>query len=117
MALFRLPEVADALDRLLEQERELILKGRLEALVRLGTEKIRLLEKLPTTQVDAETLERLRAKADRNQELLGAVIRGIRSVSQRLEALQNTQKELRTYDSGGHSQDLRRTKASFERKA
>lgn len=117
MALFKLPDVAEALDALLDQEREMILLGRLESLVQVGQEKLRLLEKLPAAGAGAGTLEKLREKADRNQELLAAVIRGIRSVSRRLEMLQRAQTELRTYDKGGQSQDLAKATRSFEHKA
>ncbi|MCP5037093.1 MAG: flagellar biosynthesis protein FlgN [Rhodobacteraceae bacterium] len=117
MVLFNIPSVVDALDDLLDRERQAILTGNLDALSRQLVEKTRLLERLAGSTDDAARIERLRVKTDRNQELLGAVARGIKSVSQRLEAMKNPDTTLRTYDEGGAHQNLRTRKSSMEKRA
>lgn len=117
MALFKIPSVVDALDDLLDRERQGILAGNLEQLARLAGEKTRLLERLAGSTSDIARIERLRVKADRNQELLAAVARGIRSVSRRLEAMKQPKATLRTYDKGGLSQDMTGKKPSIEKRA
>lgn len=117
MALFNIPAVVDALDDLLDRERQAILSGNLEMLSRQFGEKKRLLERLAGSTSDITRIERLRTKADRNQELLVAVARGIKSVSLRLEAMKMPKTILRTYDKGGISQELSATKPSIEKHA
>ena len=120
MGLFDKGGAKVALDRLLDQERSLILSGKIEALARVAAEKDRLLELLATTNCAATELTALRRKVDRNQELLSAVARGIRTASRRLEAMraqQNGRARFSTYDQGGRSAQLIPRKSQFERRA
>ncbi len=117
MALFNIPSVVDALDDLLDRERQAILSGNLDGLARLLGEKTRLMERLSGSSTDTTRIERLRVKADRNQELLEAVARGIKSVSKRLKTLNEPAGALRTYDKGGASHEMGAKKPSIEKRA
>ncbi|SEV92955.1 hypothetical protein SAMN05444851_0381 [Aliiroseovarius sediminilitoris] len=111
------PTAMNALEDLLERERVFILSGEIEKLTRLAPEKERLLNSVKSLEADQPALERLRHRADRNQQLLAATVRGIRAVKQRLDALMKGQSELRTYTREGRAQDLSKRGSSFERKA
>lgn len=117
MALFNIPSVVDALEDLLDRERQAILTGNLDSIARQLAEKTRLLENLPTATADLAHIARLKAKADRNQELLIAVARGIKSATQRLKELNKPAAVLRTYDEGGASREIVAPKSSLERRA
>lgn len=117
MALFNLLSVPEALRTLLDQERRLLLTGKIEALVKIAPEKERLLGQLAGATDDTSLLDQLRRKADRNQELLVAASKGIRAVSQRLDTLRTQKTQLRTYDAGGQSQNLTQHKATVEKRS
>lgn len=117
MALFKIPAIPDALDALLDKEREILLSGQIEALPRLAPQKEKLLSQLPSTKVTSQQMEALRMKVDRNQELMVAASKGIRAVSRRLEALRTQKSQLRTYDAGGHSKNLTQRATTFEKRA
>lgn len=120
MGLFKPTRMDEALERLLDRERHAILAGRLEALPPIAAEKGRMLSLLTQSHGGAQPLEQLRRKADRNQQLLLATARGIRTVSRRLEALkaqQTGRAGFATYDQGGRSAQLTPGKSQFERRA
>jgi len=100
MALFSMAAAVDALDDLLDHERQVILSGKIDALVRLAPEKERLLARLPVAVTDPATLERLRGKVMRNQDLLAAAARGIRAARDRLGGT-SARTDLRTYGRDG----------------
>ena len=105
--LFDLNTAAEALDDLLEQERRLILDGRIVGLTGTTALKERLLVRL-AEQTDTPQLVRLRAKAERNQALLAAASRGLKAAGERLAALSTTSNPLRTYGADGAALDLPR---------
>ncbi len=120
MGLFNPPPVEDVLDRLLDQERQLILSGQIEALSRVATEKDSLLSRLPHAGLSSERVNRLRQKADRNQQLLAAMAQGLRRVTRRLEAMRGQasgRARFSTYDQGGRSAQLTPGKSRVERRA
>ncbi len=118
MAIFKPPTpIIEALEDLLDRERIAILSGNLDALSRHLGEKTRLLESLATSTSDSVRIERLKIKADRNQELLVAVGRGIKSAASRLKELSNPKVALRTYDKGGASTEMSVPKSGFEKRA
>ena len=117
MALFSLTAAADALDDLLDQERRMILSGQIDGLVRVSGDKDRLLARLPGAGDGTEVLDRLRAKADRNQKLLAAAARGLKSASRRGEALNTSTNNLRTYGRNGAAVDLTNAPGGFNRRA
>lgn len=107
-----------SLEKLLDEEREKILRGDVVTVSRLAGQKEALLSRLDMAKEDAGQLSRLRAKADRNKDLLEAAIRGIQKVMQRLEVLRRGQRPLFTYNQSGQSQKLGDSAAmSLEKKA
>lgn len=117
MALFKIPSISDALDRVLDQERQILLSGNIKALAQLAPHKERLFTQLSAAGPDPRVLENLRKKADRNQELLRAAAKGIRAVTRRLEMLRNQKSELRTYTAGGQSMNLAKRGNKVEKRA
>ncbi len=117
MALFNMPTALDNLEDLLDRERKAILSGNLEALSRMVGEKTRLMERLGKAEADPGRVERLRIKAERNRQLLNAVQRGIRSVSEQLAAMKAQKTPLRTYDSSGQSRNISNARPSLEKRA
>lgn len=117
MALFKSLSVLDALEDLLERERRMILSGSIDDLARLTPEKTRLLSRMAGAAGTAQTFDRVRQKADRNQELLAAVARGVKSVARKLEAMQGVREPLKTYDRTGQARDLSGRTSSFEKRS
>jgi len=117
MPLFKRTDAADALNDLLEKERSALLAGNLETILRLKDEKERLLARFAGSSPDETTLRHMREKANRNQHLLVAAARGIKSVSQRLKDLRAQKANLRTYDKSGHHQEISNRARGFERRA
>ena len=117
MALFSFTAAADALEDLLDQERGLLLSGRIDGLLRMAGEKERMLARLAGIDAPADTLERLRVKAERNQQLLTAAARGIKSAARRLEAMCAPETGLRTYGRTGAAADLSRTPGGVNKHA
>lgn len=94
-------DVLDALDALLEMEREALLAARLDSLAALVAEKERLMDRLAALDAAAGDLTGLRGKAERNQQLMDSAMRGIRSVASRLGTLRRLRRTLETYDRAG----------------
>lgn len=117
MALFSIPAAIDALDDLLDHERELIRSGKIDTLIRLAPEKERLLSRLPGSVDDAKTLARLREKVERNQQLLVSAARGIKAATARIEAIRQGRETLRTYGRDGASADLGQKPSGFNKRA
>lgn len=96
----------DALEDLLDKERAAILKGAFEDMGRIAGEKERVLGRRELTAPDQRTLDRVKAKAARNQQLLAAAIRGVRAVTARLDVLRNGPGDMNTYDRSGQRATL-----------
>lgn len=96
----------DALEDLLDKERAAILGGALKDMGRIAGEKEMLLDGRKLSAPDRKTLDRVRGKADRNQHLLAAAIRGVRTVTAKLDTLRNGRSELNTYDRSGQRTTL-----------
>lgn len=112
-------DTIDALDDLLDQEREALLTGDLDRVGRLVEQKENLIDQLAQfehTQLDA--LMQLDEKFKRNQVLLDSALDGIRRVARRLSALRRVRNALDTYDAQGERQtiDISAT-SSFEKRA
>lgn len=95
----------DALDVLLDQERDALLAGDLEKIACLLPEK----EKLVTDLLDSPSEEQtalnvLQSKLKHNQLLLDGAMQGIRTVASRLAALRQVREALDTYDAQGRRQ-------------
>ena len=96
----------DALEDLLDKERAAILNGALEDMGRIAGEKERVLDNHNMTVPDQRTLDRVRRKVTRNQQLLTAAMRGVRAVASRLDVLRNGPGEMNTYDRTGQRKTL-----------
>jgi len=117
MTLFDLTAAADALEDHLDHERRLILSGQIDGLLRASAEKERLLGRLPGAGDNAEVFTRLRKKAERNQQLLAAAARGLKSAARRIEGLNTSATSLRTYGRDGAAADLTNTRGGVNRQA
>lgn len=95
-----------SLEDLLDAERQILLAGELVAVGPLTRQKERLLDNPALAAADQPTLERIRAKANRNGELLGAAIRGVQAAAARLDALRQAPRATDTYDRSGQRKTL-----------
>lgn len=102
---------------LLAQERDLLLRGEIEMLTRLLPRKERLLDCLQEGDLTPSVIEDLRASFDQNQQLLRAVLEGLRAASTRLKTIERGNSSLKTYTENGSSSDLSRKECQFEIKA
>jgi len=92
----------DALEDLLDAERTALLAGKLDDVSRLHANKERLIGSLTECAVtDGTRFESVSDKVKRNQILLNSALNGIRSVSQRMNAIRQVRQSLETYDSFG----------------
>ena len=100
-------EIFEALDSVLEREKEALLTGDLKLIEDLMTEKSDLIDKLNGLgATEAFELDVLRNKADRNQVLLGGALDGIRRVSERISDMQKLRYSFDTYNSRGQKQTI-----------
>lgn len=117
MGLFDRRNHINAFQELLKRERDLILTGDIVGVQRLSTEKTRLLARLGKSRLDAETLESLRDRAERNNRLLEASARGFKTVQEQLRQLDDAPASLKTYGSDGQRSPLRRGGPGVNKKA
>ncbi|MCX7645338.1 MAG: hypothetical protein N2Z62_08600 [Rhodobacteraceae bacterium] len=112
-------DAAEALRRLLAEERAALLSGDLAALAGLIAAKEAALESLSASGVPSDTaaLERLRDQAAQNQTLLDAALRGVRSVQERLEMARSGGPPLASYDARGRATTLPTGQSSVLRRA
>ncbi len=100
----------DALEDLLDAERKALLAGKLDDVSRLHGRKERLIGALSEhAPIEGANFEGLSEKVKRNQILLNSALSGIRSVTQRLNAIRRVRQSLETYDAYGRklSVDIR----------
>lgn len=109
----------EALDDLLDAEREALLKGKLDQVARLHIRKEALIDTLNRLEFgDRGVLEGLHGKVQRNQALLDSALDGVRSVARRLAAIRRVRQSLDTYDSFGQKQTVDvRTSGTVEKRA
>lgn len=112
-------DAAEALRRLLAEERAALLSGDLSALPRLIAGKEVALESLSASveQAPGGLLERLRDLAAQNQTLLDAALRGVRAAQERLEIARNGGPPLGSYDARGRATTLPTGHSSVLRRA
>ncbi|MFK7834741.1 MAG: flagellar export chaperone FlgN [Sulfitobacter sp.] len=96
-------ELADLLDA----EREALLAGDLEKLNDLLVPKEALIDAMGDLhKPDAETLDALGTKVERNQLLLDGALEGIRAVATRMAKLREVKGTLETYGADGKKRDI-----------
>ena len=98
--------LVDALDDLLEAERDALLKGDLDAIAGLLERKECLIDALNDPELEAAPLEGLQAKVTRNQALLDGALQGIRRAAARMAALRRVRRSLETYDEDGRKRTI-----------
>jgi hypothetical protein len=100
-------DLIDALDDILDEEREALLSGDLEKIGRLVERKETLIDRLNQIETaEAVALRDLQKKMHRNQGLLDGALEGIRTVASRLSLLRRVRLTLETYDSTGVKQTI-----------
>lgn len=107
MAEKTIEDVRDALDDLLDAEREALLSGDLDQIGRMVSQKETLVAGL--NGADISDITRLQQKLTRNQILLDRALLGIRSVANRLGSLRRIRRSLETYDQSGRKSALAST--------
>jgi len=117
MTLFNLSAAADALEDHLDHERKMILSGQIDGLLRAGREKERLLTRLSGAGESEDVIRRIRRKAERNQELLMAAARGIKSAARRIDQLRTPAASLKTYGRDGATAALTNARGGVNRQA
>jgi len=98
--------LADELEDLLDAERRILLCGNLDAINRLTKQKTRILDSPHLKVNNAETLQRIRCKAQRNAVLLAAAMEGVKAAVARLGHLRKGPAPLDTYDCHGQRRRL-----------
>ncbi|KAA2315563.1 hypothetical protein DL237_02645 [Pseudooceanicola sediminis] len=97
----------EELDKLLEQEREALVSGKLDSLPALLELKEGLIDSLNEMDgIEAHHLQPLKGKVMRNQALLDGALRGIRTVANRFSTLRKIRRTLETYDDKGRKSAL-----------
>ena len=109
----------DALDDLLEAERNALLSGDLLTLTEMLPAKEALINALSEEgQTNLPALMELDVKVRRNQLLLDGALEGIRAVAQRMASLRRMRGRLETYGSDGKKRNIDvATDHSVERRA
>lgn len=103
---------------LLEEEKALLLAGRVEAVAELEPRKLQLAESLVGQEAAEPTaLADLQQKARRNEALLEASRNGLIAAGARLRDIRKAALNLDTYNKNGDLTNLQRTAPSFERRA
>lgn len=116
MGMFDKKNSVDAMEDLLDREREAILEGRFDLLGRLIDQKDRQIKSLNPKDLDEKSLMRLRAQSERNARLLDAMRDGIQSVQKRLASFQGTGAALETYEANGRRNTFLATKKAETRR-
>lgn len=120
----RVEAAIDALRDALEQERRAITAGRLDMILRLAEHREALMRDLGAATADSGVAELalagLRADIERNQTMLAAAAKGIKSVVERIADIRANAGRLTIYGADGARQEHLRASAQphkLERKA
>lgn len=94
--------ITDALEEILEKEKQALIKGDFDLLTDLLHRKEELLNQFGEIRAErGDNLNQLKSKVARNQKLLDGAMEGIREVAERLNTVRHVQKSLDTYDRDG----------------
>lgn len=104
-------------ERLLDDERAALLSGDLGALADLAERKEALARDLAESEPEQGTLAALKARSERNAELLAAAARGVRTVMRRITDIREANGPLKTYGRDGTPQTLGASGGSLEKRA
>ena len=95
-------DIFDAVEELLDAERNAIIDGRVEDLEAMLPLKSALQKRLANAQLDPRgDLPRLREKSAHNQRLMAASAKGIKAAQARINQIRRGESDLRTYGGDG----------------
>ncbi len=94
----------NALDRLLEEERAVLISGDLQRIADIADSKETLVAGLDDSGAGGAAHIPLKRKIQRNQVLMDGALEGIRNVAAQLAVLRETGCTLETYDRNGRRQ-------------
>lgn len=114
-----LDDLIRKLDRLLDEEREILLTGELDRLSDLLAEKEHLIDSLNAADAEpTDDLRRTSEKTLRNQALLQEALAGIRNVARKLGEMRQARRSFDTYDKLGHRMQVAsESQSSVEKRA
>jgi flagellar biosynthesis/type III secretory pathway chaperone len=112
-------ELIDALDAILDQEREALIKGELQKLEPLLDRKDELIGNLNALEsAEQDSMAAVQSKVVRNQALLTSAMEGIRAVAARMSELRKVRKGLDVYNQAGNRSSFSTTGAkALEKRA
>ncbi|MDV7144778.1 hypothetical protein R3X27_19015 [Tropicimonas sp. TH_r6] len=103
---------------LLEEEKALLLSGKIESVAALEPRKQELAQRLETNSLlSSQQLADLQQKVRRNQILLEASSKGFRTASERLKEIRKVMLQLDTYTRGGDMKNIKTAHPKIERRA
>lgn len=103
---------------LLDEERNLLLKGDIGAIGSLEAAKLDLAQRLEAEdQPSVEALDKLRRSVERNRRLLEAARKGLKSGADRLREIRKALLRLDTYTRGGNLTNLQQASPNVSRRA
>ncbi len=105
------------LNTLFEKERDAIFDGSFKDLQVISTRKNQMIKQVPALQFSQEVIFDLMTKAKQNQDLLAAVVRGVRMVNNRINAVRHNSGGLESYDKSGNRVSLTETGQALEWRA
>lgn len=100
-------EPADHLIEQLDAEYEALISGRIDAIEALGPQRQALAEALSSATFSEEDLAHVRRRAERNDRLFGAAMRGLRQALDALRGPATGEVRLETYTARGTRQSVR----------
>ncbi|WP_343116393.1 flagellar protein FlgN [Ostreiculturibacter nitratireducens] len=111
--------VISALEEMLDAERHAIRNAEFDGLGKLAARQAELLDRLVASveSPDATALLRLKARADANQRLLSAALKGVQAAKRRLEMIRAASRSINSYDGRGRAQTISCGNSTVERRA
>lgn len=107
MTIESIQPLIDELDDLLDSEKKALVRGDIDSVSRLMSQKEILVETLNAQDdLDRKNLAQLHQKVMRNQTLLNSALEGIRAVATRMSELRRVRSGLETYDEQGRKRHL-----------
>ncbi len=107
----------DRAEKYLEEEREILLSGRVAELAGLAERREAVLATLSAAKGDAARLQRLRDQAMRNGALMNAAAEGVNRAIKRLAELRRAAGPIGSYSATGGRCEIGSVNPKFERKA
>ncbi len=114
----KIVETAEALVKVLDEERTALVNGEIERLEPISLEKARLFEELESvSELPRAVLLDIQSRVQRNQGLLQASSKGLRAALTRLAAIRGAATALDTYSTDGKRQSISSLPPTHSRRA